>query len=130
MKKLDNFRKSVENLSEVYEYDEPYDNVVILTGLVGLFQLSFELSWKAMKEALAAAGFSASATGSPRTIIKTAYQAGMITDQEAWLSMLSDHNDTAHIYDEAITTAMVRKIKDLYYPTLKQLLEEIGKNWA
>ena len=33
MKKFDNFCLALENLNDVYNYDEPYENVV-LTGLV------------------------------------------------------------------------------------------------
>lgn len=49
MKKLDNFESAVKNLKEIYQYEEPYDNVV-LTGLVGLYEICFEQAWKAMKE--------------------------------------------------------------------------------
>lgn len=129
MKKLENFRKSVSNLKEIYSYEAPYDNAVILTGLIGLFQLSFELSWKAMKESLSAAGFSAAATGSPRSIIKTAYQAGMITDENLWLSMLSDRNDTSHEYDEESAKELIERIKKDYYPELRKLLQELERNW-
>ena len=37
MKKLENFKKSLTNLQEIYDYQEPYSNV-IMTGLVGLFE--------------------------------------------------------------------------------------------
>ena len=48
MKKFDNFCLALENLNDVYNYDEPYENVV-LTGLVALYEICFEQSWKAMK---------------------------------------------------------------------------------
>lgn len=35
----------LENMKEIYNYTEPYDNVV-LTGLVGLYEICFEQSWK------------------------------------------------------------------------------------
>lgn len=55
MKKFDNFCKALENLQEIYAYEAPYSNV-ILTGLVGLYEICFEQSWKAMKESLYASG--------------------------------------------------------------------------
>lgn len=124
MKKLENFRKSVRNLSEIYKYSKPYD-IVDMTGMVGLFQICFELSWKTMKEYLTEAGFPAAATGSPRTIIKTAYEAGLITDQEIWLSMLSDRNDTSHQYDMDIAEMIIERSKEEYYPELKKLKERL-----
>ena len=42
-----------EVIQEIYNYMEPYDNVV-LTGLVGLYEICFEQSWKMMKEIKAA----------------------------------------------------------------------------
>lgn len=52
--------------------NEPYDTVT-LTGLVGLYEICFEQAWKMMKEKLEEYGYPESATGSPRTVIKTAY---------------------------------------------------------
>ena len=49
MKKYENFCASLRNMKEIYNYMEPYDNVV-LTGLVGLYEICFEQSWKMMKE--------------------------------------------------------------------------------
>ena len=49
MKKFDNFCSSLNNLKDIYNYEEPYENVV-LTGLVALYEICFEQSWKAMKE--------------------------------------------------------------------------------
>lgn len=35
-------------MKELYDYDEPY-NTVVLTGIVGLYDICFEQSWKMMK---------------------------------------------------------------------------------
>ena len=51
MKKYENFCQAFSNLKEIYRYQEPYDTVV-LTGLVGLYEICFEQSWKMMKEIL------------------------------------------------------------------------------
>ena len=56
MKKYENFCVSLENMKDIYNYEEPYDNVV-LTGLVGLYEITFEQSWKMMKEILEIHGF-------------------------------------------------------------------------
>ena len=65
MKKFDNFCLALENLNDVYNYDEPYGNVV-LTGLVALYEICFEQSWKAIKEILEYNGVPESQTGSPK----------------------------------------------------------------
>ena len=45
----ESIRREGKILFEIYNYEEPYDNVV-LTGLVGLYEITFEQSWKMMKE--------------------------------------------------------------------------------
>ena len=76
MRKYENFCAALNNMKDIYAYEEPYDSV-ILTGLVGLFEICFEQAWKMMKEVLDEHGYSESATGSPKLILKTAYAAGM-----------------------------------------------------
>lgn len=39
MKKYENFCAAFENLKEIYNYDEPY-NTVVLTGLVGCMRFA------------------------------------------------------------------------------------------
>lgn len=87
MRKYENFCNALSNMKDIYNYEEPYDNVVI-TGLVGLYEICFEQSWKMMKEILEIHGYAEGATGSPKIILKTAYKAGMIRDEEQWLRAL------------------------------------------
>lgn len=128
MKKVDNFNKALQNLKEIYSYEEPYDSVVI-TGLVGLFEICFEQSWKAMKEILAVNGVSGSQIGSPRQILKSAYQFGLIKDEELWLDALVSRNNVAHAYNQAIAKDIIDKTKSKYYNMFADLKAEIESNW-
>lgn len=83
MKKFENFCDALENLKEIYDYEEPYGNV-ILTGLVGLYEICFEQSWKAMKEALYACGIETAVTGSPKAVIKEAMFQELKSNLEKW----------------------------------------------
>ena len=56
MRKYENFCNALSNMKDIYNYEEPYDNVVI-TGLVGLYEICFEQSWKMMKEILEIHGY-------------------------------------------------------------------------
>lgn len=56
MKKYENFCAALANMKDIYNYSEPYNNV-ILTGLVGLYEICFEQSWKMMKSILTAHGY-------------------------------------------------------------------------
>lgn len=128
MKKFENFCKVLNNLEDIYKYEEPYDNVV-LTGLVGLYEICFEQSWKAVKEVLSESGMEEAATGSPRSIIKLAYSVNLIKDQEIWLDALVSRNNVAHAYNQAIAMDIVKKTKDRYAAMFRELREEIQANW-
>ena len=129
MKKYDNFCAALSNMKQIYKYSEPYDDTVILTGLVGLYEICFEQSWKMMKEILSAHGYEASATGSPKIILKTAYQAGMIKDEELWLRALQERNNVSHSYNEKIALEIISQAKSFFYPMFCELKEEIDSKW-
>ena len=128
MKKFENYCKALTNLKDIFDYEEPYDNVII-TGLVGLYEVCFEQSWKAMKEILEYNGVSEKKTGSPRQILKEAYQAGMIKDEAIWLSALDSRNNVAHAYNHDIAMDIVKRTKQEYYNMFCDLKEEIENNW-
>ena len=128
MKKYENFVAAFEDLKDIYDYSEPYGNVE-LTGLVGLFEVCFEQSWKAMKEILEANGFSEGRTGSPKQILKTAYGAGMIEDEEMWLDALISRNNVAHAYNKDIALEIVRNTKDTYFKLFETLVVNLKEDW-
>ena len=128
MKKYENFCSALSNMQEIYKYDPPYDTV-ILTGLVGLFEVCFEQSWKMMKEILEYHGYEDGATGSPKIILKTAYKAGMIKDEELWLRALQERNNVTHSYNERIALGIVMRAKESFYDMFRELKKEIDKNW-
>ncbi|MGN0163394.1 MAG: HI0074 family nucleotidyltransferase substrate-binding subunit [Candidatus Ornithomonoglobus sp.] len=128
MKKLENFIRALNNLSECFNYKEPFD-AVTTTGLVGLYDICFEQAWKAMKEILEQHGYDASKTRSPRMVIKLAYSAGMIDNEEIWLEALSARNNAAHAYNEAIAISIINDTKNKFYDMFLRLKNEIKRAW-
>ena len=128
LKKYENLCVSLENMKDIYNYEEPYDNVV-LTGLVGLYEITFEQSWKMMKEILEIHGFAEGATSSPKMILRTAYKAGMIKDEELWLSALQERNNVTHSYNRKIAMGIITQAKQKFYKMFCELKEEIDRNW-
>ena len=128
MRKYDNFCASLENLKEIYNYQEPYETV-ILTGMVGLFEVCFEQSWKLMKELLEIHGFAEGATGSPKLVLKTAYKAGMIRDEQLWLDALQERNNVAHSYHQGIALGIVTRTKAEFYDMFCLLKEDLDDRW-
>ena len=128
MSKYENFVRALENLGDIYRYDEPYGNVE-LSGIVALFEICFEQAWKTMKELLERDGYREGKTGSPKLIIKTAYAAGLIANQELWIRALDDRNHVAHAYNKAIARGIVRNAKDSYYEMFRALRETMEEDW-
>lgn len=128
MKKYENFCRAYKNLSDGMKTKPPYD-IVTLTGLVGLFEITFEQAWKMMKEVLEEHGYNESATGSPKIIIKTAYSAGMIHDSTAWLNALSARNNVAHSYNENIAVGIIKETKEAYLDMFKELKNSVESDW-
>lgn len=79
---------------------------------------------------LAYEGSRASATGSPRGIIKEAYAVYPFFDGELWLQMLSDRNDMAHIYDGNAARELVGRILTVYIPKFQELETELNNYYG
>lgn len=128
MKKFENFKAALKNLKDVYSCQEPYGNIEI-AGMVGLYEICFEQAWKAMKEILQESGYAEGAAGSPRSIVKTAFKAGMIDDETLWLEALVSINNVAHAYNQAIAMEIVAKTKAKYYDMFVSLEEKLEQDW-
>lgn len=127
--KLENFNRALDNLKLCKEYAAPYD-VVTETGLVNLFSICFEQSWKVMKELLEKHGYSESKTGSPKMIIKLAYSAGMIQDEAGWIELLDRRNEVSHSYNEEVAVRIIESTKEKYLLLFENLLQELETNWS
>ncbi len=119
MKKFENFKSNLRVLEKAKEED--LSNDFIKSGIIDKFYIQFELSWKTMKDFLKYEGVSEAKTGSPRDIIKAAYRFYGFVDEEKWLGMLTDRNDTAHIYDGEAADRLVDKILNTYIGCFKEM---------
>ena len=126
MQKYENFCKAVKNLSENATIEPPY-SVLELTGIVGLFEICFELSWKALREVLLSHGVAEASSGSPREIIKAGYKFNFISDEEIWLDMLKRRNQATHIYNEDIALEIVAAIRNKYIAAFVNLRDEMQR---
>ena len=128
MKKYENFCNAFQNLKDIYDYNEPYTNVE-MSGLVALYEICFEQSWKAMKEILEQQGFAEERTGSPKIVLKTAFAAGMIKDEDIWMAALNARNNVAHSYNKEIALDIINQTKAKFYRMFEELKSEIDTNW-
>ncbi len=119
MQKWDNYKHQLKVLSQADRQD--LSNDFIKSGIIDKFSLQFELAWKVLKELLQYEGASAADTGSPRTVIKTAYAYYDFLNQDVWLEMLDQRNRSAHIYNGDDADALVIRIINAYIPEFQRL---------
>lgn len=99
---LHNFGNALARFASVVErrtgFEEDGYGDVYLDLVVKRFEFTFEMSWKAMKRALAFLGLECK---SPRGCIQEAYAQGLIEDEAVWLNMIEMRNLSSHNYDES-----------------------------
>lgn len=128
MEKVESFLKSVQRLQEAIEiYQQQSSNDIIRDGMIYRFKISFEFSWKALKEYLLDQGV-ANELNFPKQVLKTAYGNQMINDESVWLDMLESRNRTSHIYDDRIAAKIARDISTRFLPVLEDLAEYFREN--
>ncbi|MCI9380707.1 MAG: antitoxin [Dorea sp.] len=112
MKRYESFQKSLDALNEAKERD--MDDSFVLSGTSAKFSITFDLSWKLMKDILvqhfAITDFVA---GSPREVLRKAFQAELITD-DIWMEMLNTRNRLIHDYDGEIIKQYCTRIVNVY----------------
>ena len=129
MKKYENFKSALKNLKDIYSYQEPYGNVE-LAGMVGLYEICFEQAWKAMKDRLEFSGYAEQKLGSPRAVIKLAYQVNMLADEQLWLDALQARNNVVRSYNEQIALGIIADSKSKFIAMFEALKREIEENWV
>ena len=126
MKKPDNFSNSLNILISA-DFEFSNENDIYRTGVIGQFNLTFELAWKALQAVLREHGAEGSDTGTPREILQLGYKLGFVKDSAVWLTMLKKRNTSVHIYDEDEIDEMLLLIRDSFTPAfiaLEELLRE------
>ena len=93
-----------------------------LAGLVQMFEFTFELAWKTLKDLLFYEGYE---VNSPREAIRQGFASGLIQDGERWMVMLESRNRLSHTYDKRTADEAERLIKESYAPLLGALIERL-----
>ncbi|NEP18321.1 MAG: nucleotidyltransferase [Leptolyngbya sp. SIO4C1] len=116
--RFSNFEKAFLLLQNTLQIEQP--SIVERAGLIQFFEMTFELSWKLLKDYEEAQGF---LVKTPRETIRQAFQISLIGDGHGWLRMLQDRNLTAHTYNETVALEVDRKIRQQYFPLLEALYD-------
>lgn len=127
MKKFDHYRANLAVLSQADRQD--LENEFVTGGIIDKFMIQFELGWKVLKELLQYEGRIEAKSGSPREILKTAFQVYDFIDEDVWIAMLNDRNSMGHVYDGNAAKRLARVIIDSYIPVFQELKRKIEEQY-
>jgi len=120
------WKQRFENLQSTYKLlqeaiaanQQTPNNSLMQMALIKAFEMTFELSWKTMKDFLQYNGIDVKL---PREIIKQAFANDIITNGQLWIDMLEDRNLMTHTYDEERAQSAILHICESYIIALTQL---------
>ena len=117
------FENSLNSLSEAESRDRK-DSFVI-SGTIQKFSLTFDLSWKLMKDILLnkykVIDF---ALGSSLEVLKKSYENNLIKN-DFWTKMLRDRNNLIYEYDGKIADEAIDRIIDIYIPIFNDFKQQV-----
>lgn len=125
MKRFEQYNAALAVLSGASGQD--LTNEFIKSGVINKFHIQFELGWKLLKKMLAYEGEGSASSGSPRAVLRSSHRVFDFIDEEVWLCMLRDCNDTIHMYDEARANQLVERIVGSYIAEFERLRDGL---WA
>ena len=135
MKKLDNFSSCLDVLRRA-DFEIAEENEIYRTGIIGQFNLTLELAWKALQEILKLHGAADAEIGSPMEILQLGYKLGFLNDSAVWLLMLKKRNVSVHLYNEDDIDEMILLVRGQFFPafsalekTLQEKLAEVRADW-
>ncbi len=115
--RFSNFDKAFLRLEEALA--EENLNELERNGVVQRFEFTLELAWKTMKDFLENEGFQLKP--SPKETIRQAFQAGYITDAQAFLDGLDIRDDLAHDYSGDKFEKSEHELREKVYPAIRNL---------
>lgn len=111
-RRFESFRNSLAALAEAKTRD--LTDSFVISGTGAKFCITLDLSWKTMKDIILqhymVSGF---ATGSPREVLRKAFEMNLITD-DIWMEMLKVRNEFTHDYDGTIVEKYCKVIVEQY----------------
>lgn len=118
-----NLKKALGRLEEALKEDS--ENSLIVDGTIQRFEFTIEIYWKMLKRLLLSEGIEAK---TPRETLKEAYQVGWLQNEQAWLQMLKDRNETSHAYDEKMARNILDNIVS-YFPEMRTTFYNLERKY-
>ncbi|MHB1680259.1 MAG: nucleotidyltransferase substrate binding protein [bacterium] len=122
--RFQNFEKALEKLNAAVKeiQKDNYKNEILQAGLIQIYEFTFELAWKTLKDYLENEGFD---VPTPKKTLRQAYQSGIIEDGTLWIKALDDRNKTSHLYNELIAKEVAVDIVEKYFLIIEKLFKKL-----
>lgn len=118
--RFSNFDRALNLLREPMERSPESLTALEKEGTVQRFEYALELAWKTLKDFLEAQGVMIEPV-TPKTVIKAAFAAKILTDGQVWVDMLDHRNLLSHTYSQATFDKAVQAIRDRYLRAFEDL---------
>ncbi len=121
--RYDNFQRAVVLLREALETLEAGKmSQLEREGMIQRFEFCWELAWKTLKDYLDDQGI-VLPTATPRSVIRAAHMAGILTDGDAWMAALDARNKMSHTYNFKVFEQVVVEIQTRYMQLIENLFD-------
>lgn len=122
--RFDNYERALQNLQAGLALGEW--NAFEKQGVIKAFEICYELAWKTLQDLLAQREL-LDETGGPRAVLRAAFEAGWLSDQELWSRIHEGRSRAAHVYDAAKSNLLFEEISLAFFPALQTLQRTLAR---
>lgn len=119
--RFDNYRRAFLLLQEAIELERPLTQLE-KEGIIQRFEYTMELAWKTLKDYLEYENVVFEQI-TPRTVIRRAFEAGIIEQGETWQKALDARNRMSHTYNFETFERVIAEIRAAYLVVFSDLYE-------
>lgn len=112
---FDNLGNAITRLNDVLTHKDINNIEYLQDAAIQRFEFVIELYWKVLKKFL---NYEKIESNSPRDVVRKSFQFNLIDNEDIWLQMLDDRNNTSHVYNQNDAKKVFDNIK-LYYPVME-----------
>ena len=112
------FKKSLERMEEILRAEKSIAN---RDSAIKRFELTVELAWKSIQRFLKDQKI---VCRSPKECLREAFTFGIIVNEDIWLKMMDDRNESVHTYNESFAEDLYIRLPQ-YTKPLKELIKKL-----
>lgn len=123
--KLEKLGRAVQRLEEAFQDYDHYHIESLKDAIIQRFSFCCELAWKAAREVLLDQGYLD--IDAPKSVMRKAYAAGLVSDEQGWIDLLQARNLAAHVYNEETAQEIFTQIRECFLPLMKALILQLNR---